>query len=78
MDTSAYLLSSGAEYSTSDTRCPVENLEQCDEGQNGCNERDNLCRAVSIEFQPLMHGTCRMIGHTGITVKKITPLVAED
>ena len=37
-DTSAYLLSSGTEYSTSDTRCPVENLEQCDEGQNGRDE----------------------------------------
>jgi len=53
-DASAYLLSSGTEYSTRDTCCPIENLEQCDEGQNGCNERDDLCQAVSIEFQSLV------------------------
>ena len=55
MDASAYLLSSGTEYSTSDTYGPVENLEQCEEGQNGRNERDDRCRTVNIEFQTHSH-----------------------
>ena len=45
MDTSTYLLSSRTEYSASDSCRPIENLEECDEGKNGCNERDDLCRA---------------------------------
>ena len=51
INASAYLLSSGTEYSTCDARSPVENLEECEEGQDGRNERDDLCRTVSIEFR---------------------------
>lgn len=73
IDSSAYLLSSRTEYPASDACCRVENLVQCDKGQNGCNERNNLCRT---EFQPL-HVTWRVTGHTRVTVKNIAPPVAE-
>ena len=43
MNTTAYLLSPRAEYSTSDGCCGVKNLVHCDERQNGRDERDDLC-----------------------------------
>ena len=36
------LLSPSTEYTIDDSRCPIENLEQCDERNNGRNKCDDL------------------------------------
>ena len=75
MGTFTHLLSSRTEYSTCNCCCPIENLEQCDEGQDGRNERGNLYRMVSTPIRAVAYN---MIGRTGVAVEKITPLITED